>query len=415
MDCQHGRGAGAVVSGSFGLFQPINSFNETGSFFDGMQAGYNYMLPNRFVVGAEADASFPSFQNLNGISIGGTSTLLAPAIGAESFSETMLSFGTVRGRIGYAPGNWLFYATGGFAWAYDQLTLTQLGERRDRFAVLVAVWLGRRRRRRGAGGAALDRAARISVHRLRRQQRDVPSGGTAVQLRFFAAGAARGLELSVRQRCAAGQHHRHQGAGCAGPRRRQFPRPDHVRLAGLSGIPLAFCRPQQPARRRRGARDLRRHALCRRAAVARRRAVDQPGDRPGFRPWRIHTASAGFPSGEAYKLGATYPYARVQRYFLRQTIDLGGETEKVDADINQFAGTQTANRLVLTVGKFSVVDIFDTNKYANNPKSDFLNWSLINAGTLRLCRRRLGLTATAPPPNGTRAAGRCAAACSTCR
>ena len=76
------------ASGSFSLFEPINSFSETGSFLDGMQAGYNYMLPSRFVVGAEADASFPSFQNHNGISIGGTSTLLAPAIGAESFSAT---------------------------------------------------------------------------------------------------------------------------------------------------------------------------------------------------------------------------------------------------------------------------------------------------------------------------------------
>jgi len=41
----------------------------------------------------------------------------------------------------------------------------------------------------------------------------------------------------------------------------------------------------------------------------------------------------------------------------------------------------TQNRLVLTVGKFGIVDIFDTNKYANNPKPDFLNWALINAGT----------------------------------
>ncbi len=53
----------------------------------------------------------------------------------------------------------------------------------------------------------------------------------------------------------------------------------------------------------------------------------------------------------------------------------------MDGDINQFAGTQTANRLVLTVGKFYITDIFDANKYANNPKSDFLNWTLINAGT----------------------------------
>jgi high affinity Mn2+ porin len=90
---------------------------------------------------------------------------------------------------------------------------------------------------------------------------------------------------------------------------------------------------------------------------------------------------AGFPSGESYKQGSDDPYARVNRYFVRQTIDHGGAGEKVDADLNQFAGTQTANRLVLTVGKFAVVDIFDTNKFANNPKTDFLNWSVINAGT----------------------------------
>ena len=51
---------------------------------------------------------------------------------------------------------------------------------------------------------------------------------------------------------------------------------------------------------------------------------------------------AGFPSAEAYKIGANYPYVRVQRAFVRQTIDLGGDTQKLEADINQFAGSQTA-------------------------------------------------------------------------
>jgi high affinity Mn2+ porin len=32
------------------------------------------------------------------------------------------------------------------------------------------------------------------------------------------------------------------------------------------------------------------------------------------------------------------------------------------------------------VGKFYILDLFDTNKYANNPRSDFLNWSVINNG-----------------------------------
>ena len=90
---------------------------------------------------------------------------------------------------------------------------------------------------------------------------------------------------------------------------------------------------------------------------------------------------AGFPSGESDKFGFDYPYARAQRYFVRQTIDLGGETQKADADVNLFAQSYTANRLVLWVGKFAIVDVFDTNKYANNPKTDFFNWTLINAGT----------------------------------
>src|SRR5215472_18002016 len=41
---------------------------------------------------------------------------------------------------------------------------------------------------------------------------------------------------------------------------------------------------------------------------------------------------AGFPSAESYKLGWAYPYARIQRTFVRQTIDLGGEVEDVPED-----------------------------------------------------------------------------------
>ena len=55
--------------------------------------------------------------------------------------------------------------------------------------------------------------------------------------------------------------------------------------------------------------------------------------------------------------------------------------QKVDADVNQFAGRSTANRLVLTVGKFSLIDMMDDNAYSNDPKIDFLNWSLIDTGT----------------------------------
>jgi len=90
--------------------------------------------------------------------------------------------------------------------------------------------------------------------------------------------------------------------------------------------------------------------------------------------------AAGFPSGEAYKVGASYPYTRIHRLFLRQTIDLGGDEQKVDANLTQFSGKQTSDRLVLTVGKIGVGDIFDTNKYAHDPRVDFMNWTLIDTG-----------------------------------
>jgi high affinity Mn2+ porin len=101
---------------------------------------------------------------------------------------------------------------------------------------------------------------------------------------------------------------------------------------------------------------------------------------------------AGYVSGEAYKVGKAQPYVLVQRGFLRQTIDLGGETEKLGPDLNQLGGTQTANRLVFTIGKYSVVDIFDTNKYAHDARNDFFNWSIIDQGAFDYAANSWGYT-----------------------
>jgi high affinity Mn2+ porin len=101
---------------------------------------------------------------------------------------------------------------------------------------------------------------------------------------------------------------------------------------------------------------------------------------------------AGFPSGEAYKVGRNNPYLRFDRLFLRQTIDLGGASSKVDPGQMQLAGSQTENRLVFTVGRFAVTDIFDGNAYAHDPRHDFLNWTLIDAGTFDYAADAWGYT-----------------------
>jgi high affinity Mn2+ porin len=100
----------------------------------------------------------------------------------------------------------------------------------------------------------------------------------------------------------------------------------------------------------------------------------------------------GFPSGEAYKVGEQTPYFRMQRLFLRQLIDLGGSLSPVAADINQLSDTLSSNHLILTLGKFSVTDVFDTNPYAHDPKGDFLNWSIIDAGAFDYAADAWGFT-----------------------
>jgi high affinity Mn2+ porin len=89
---------------------------------------------------------------------------------------------------------------------------------------------------------------------------------------------------------------------------------------------------------------------------------------------------AGFPSGEAYKVGKSSPYFRLQRLFARLTIDLGGDEQLVASGANQLAGSRAANNIVVTIGKISPGDVFDVNSFAHDPRSDFLNWSVIDSG-----------------------------------
>src|ERR1700678_3832711 len=102
--------------------------------------------------------------------------------------------------------------------------------------------------------------------------------------------------------------------------------------------------------------------------------------------------AAGFPSGEAYKIGKNQPYLRLQRLFMRETLDLEGDRQAVAADINQLAGDRSANRWVFTVGKFSVIDIFDSNQYAHDPRNDFLNWAAVDAGSFDYAADAWGYT-----------------------
>lgn len=110
----------------------------------------------------------------------------------------------------------------------------------------------------------------------------------------------------------------------------------------------------------------------------------------GFRPWQGAelyldpeitqgipfsglNGTGAFTNGELTRTGTPSPHLYKQRLFLRQTWNLGGGEEKVEAGLNQLAGSVDKNRLVLTLGNFSTLDIFDGNIYAKDPRVQFMN------------------------------------------
>jgi high affinity Mn2+ porin len=89
---------------------------------------------------------------------------------------------------------------------------------------------------------------------------------------------------------------------------------------------------------------------------------------------------AGFPNGETFRIGDARPVLYAARLYVRQVFGFGSETEKLDDGPNQVAGTAAARRLTVVAGKFGLADFFDANAYAKDPRSQFMNWTLMAAG-----------------------------------
>jgi high affinity Mn2+ porin len=367
------------LSGSLDLFRAFDAFDGAGSQFGGLQAGYNYMFPSHLVVGVEADVSFPS-------NFDGGQDFSSAAIGAANFSDAILMFGTVRSRVGYDINHWLYYATGGFAWTYDQFTRTQLLDSPiggTPAGTVETSFLGRIGWTVGAGiEAPIAPGWTAKLEYLYSQY-----GNTGVA---FPLGAQRfDSDLSM--------HEVRWGLNYKLDQEGSNPK-------GFLTMPAAPGGENWVLHSQTTFSD--QYAFPFRTPYRGQNSLDSNAGREtwdatllaGLRPWEgaefwinpeidqgfglsSTLGVAGFPNGNAYKVGATDPYLRLPRVFIRQTFDLGGETEKVAPDLNQFGGSQSSNRVVVTVGKFAAWDWFDTNKYAHEPRSDFMNWALVDTGT----------------------------------
>ncbi|MBH5371263.1 outer membrane protein [Bradyrhizobium glycinis] len=99
-----------IVGG--GAWQDASDIKMKGGFVGGT-AGYNWQTGN-VVFGIEADGAWADVSD-------------SVTAGVLTTSSKIDAMGTVRGRIGYAVNNVLFYGTGGYAWVDNKITLSALG------------------------------------------------------------------------------------------------------------------------------------------------------------------------------------------------------------------------------------------------------------------------------------------------
>jgi high affinity Mn2+ porin len=351
---------------------PITEGNSFGSPYGGLQAGYNYVLPSRLFLGAEADITFPDFLENGAIFGGGTAK-------GTSVTDRIDYIGTFRGRFGYAFDHWLVYGTGGFAWSQARFSespgLVNDEDKVIRTRMGWALGLG--------AEVAIARAwsARIEYlyDRLGSVAGVFPSG-TAYQSAFDIQTLRLGLsrKLGAADTAAAGN-----ARGDLWPISS-----DSWNVHGQftfveQGYP-AFRSPYEGPNSLFGGNQAR-NTVSATAFI-------------GFRPWNgtdIYIdpemgqgfglsgtrGVAAFPNTEAQKASFPMPRSNLARVYLQQTVGLGGEQETIEDGPNQIAAKQDISRITFIGGKLSVTDFFDNNAYAHDGRTQFLNWQFYCCGS----------------------------------
>jgi hypothetical protein len=129
----------------------------------------------------------------------------------------------------------------------------------------------------------------------------------------------------------------------------------------------------------------------------------------GIRPWRDGalyidpevsqghalsnlTGLGGFTNGEMARTSGPDLKLYRARIYLQQNWNLGGESDAVESGPNQLPDAVDRHRLTLTIGNLSLLDIFDSNRYAHDGRAQFENWALITYGAYDFAADSRGYT-----------------------
>src|ERR1700687_2542194 len=368
---------GQVGYGQGSLGPGTNPIPEQAVFFphsltgliSGFQAGYNLQLPNRVVLGVEADVSFAS-------------PIDRPKLDLAPLNTTMQYAGTARGRIGYTFGTILPYVTGGLAWGQTRVNINADDGSLLSSRLLPHVgWTAGIGVEMAVGGNWTTKIEYDYIDLARRTYGlgDAMLPDLNVDPRIHAIKVGLNYKLGDTPPWAPSATSPIDGM--------QIPEsPDWNFHGQTTFIQQAYPRIRSPYE---GANSLPGGGQGRETLTA-----------DAFLGWRLwdggelyfnpelaegfgldHTRwRGGLRGGEAQKGGTAFPKFRPQRYLIRQTFGLGGEQEEVADGPLQLAGKRDIARVTLTVGRFSVGGFFDGNAYAKDPCADFMNWAIWSSG-----------------------------------
>jgi high affinity Mn2+ porin len=102
---------------------------------------------------------------------------------------------------------------------------------------------------------------------------------------------------------------------------------------------------------------------------------------------------AGFPNGETFRIGDPTPVVYIGRLFIRQQISLDkNHFDSLEDAVNQVRERVSRKRITVNFGKFGIADFFDQNTVSHDPRTDFMNWALMNNGAYDYAANTRGYT-----------------------
>jgi high affinity Mn2+ porin len=363
----YGRGAASPTLSGPNLAHSSNAF---GSLEGGLEIGYDRVLSSRLYVGGVAGVSFPHFFE-DGVVASGSLTQGA------NVTEKLDAVSTLRCHLGLSSDSWVMYGTGGLAASQTRFIESLASSSKpDTLLRWHMGWTA------GAGaefaiGPNWAAHAEYSYSRL---------GQTSVVL---SPGAGFGSQLAVHS-VRLGLRRLLTGPGATAPTWTGGSSPSDTDRWNVHGQETFIEQGYFAFRSAyEGTNSLSSNSQVKNTESATAflgvrlwsgaQAYFDPEIDQGYGLNTTHGVSA-FPNGEAQKAEFPAPRLVVDRLILKQTLGLGGARDTIADGPNQLPQTRDISRITVVAGRLAVTDYFNVNAYANDPRTNFLNWNIYGAG-----------------------------------